>query len=118
MGENRHHRVSVWIVEDTIYIYKDTNTISFRFSCDGLKKRLIVKLLHPADSDLLPMNTLIGDLLIDDINFDVIELLATADITKDEAFRGKVKGYLAGDIELKEFHKEVVAYHMAEKLSQ
>ena len=64
------------------------------------------------------MNTLIGDFLIEDINFDVIELLAAADITKDEEFREKVKGYLAGDIELEEFHKDVVAYHMAEKLSR
>ena len=130
MEENRLHLVRVWLVGDRVEIYKivpDQRNInyikhseytSFRFFCDGLMKRLILKLLHPADSDFLPMNTIIDDFLIEDINFDVIELLAAADIIKNEDFRGKVKGYLAGDIELEELHKEVVAYHMVEKLSQ
>ena len=129
VGENRHYRVMIRSSWKGASIYRMPaynscdyvahDYVAYEFFCDPLKKELLSVLFRIAHVDNLPgNNTTLGELLIEDINFDLIELLAAADITKDEEFRGKVKGYLAGDTELEEFHKDVVAYHMAEKLSQ
>lgn len=135
MGGDRLYRVIVKIHWNEVDIYRIVKNeigytnrnpsqnltytfISYEFWEDKLKKELLSVLFRIVDIDKLPGDTALGDFLIEDINFDIIKLLAAKDITKDGEFRGKVKRYLRGDMDLEEFHKEVVAYCVAEKLSQ